>query len=79
MNEILNRLRNEPVLVTTLVQAALTLLVVFGLNLSTEQNVAILGVTTALLTIFARSKVTPVETVSEKSIIVDRGENIDHP
>lgn len=65
MKTLIERLRNEPVLLTTLVQAVLTLVVAFGLNLSTAQNIAILGVTTAGLAIFARSKVAPVAALEE--------------
>ena len=56
---ILDRLRDEPVLVTTFVGALLSLLVVFGVPISDDQKLAIVGLITALLALFARSKVTP--------------------
>lgn len=60
MGGMLNRIRREPVLVTALVAAILQLLVAFGLNLSTEQNIAVMGVVGAVLAFVARSKVSPV-------------------
>jgi hypothetical protein len=58
---IVDRVRNEPVLVTALVQAVLALIVSFGLDLSAEQIGSILAVSAGLLAFVARSKVTPVE------------------
>ena len=60
MNEIIDRLRNEPVLVTTFVGAVLNLLIVFGVPIDDEQKLAIIVVLNAVLAVFARSKVTPV-------------------
>ncbi len=60
MSDIIDRLRNEPVLVTTFVGAVLSLLIVFGVPIVDEQKAAIIAVGTALLAIFARSQVTPV-------------------
>ena len=60
MEAIIERLRDEPVLVTTFVGALLGLLVVFGVPISDEQKTAIIVLITAVLAIFARSKVTPV-------------------
>lgn len=57
---MLDRIRNEPALVSGFVQTILALVVAFGLNLSTEQTAAILAVTAAGLALFVRSKVTPV-------------------
>ncbi len=54
------RISNEPVLVTTLIGAVIALLVAFGLNVTDDQKVAIIGVVAAVLALFARSKVTPV-------------------
>lgn len=56
---ITDRLSNEPVLFLTVVQATLTLLVSFGLGLSTEQVGAILFVSASVLGLIARQKVTP--------------------
>lgn len=60
MNEIIDRLRNEPVLVTTFVGALLSLLVVFGVPITDEQKLAIVALLTAVLAVFARSQVSPV-------------------
>lgn len=58
---MLDRIRNEPALVSGFVQTVLALVVAFGLNLSTEQTAAILAVTAAGLALLVRSKVTPVD------------------
>jgi ABC-type amino acid transport system permease subunit len=60
LSEIVERIRNEPVLVTTLVGAVLTALAVFNIPLTEEQIVALVAVATALMAIIARSAVTPV-------------------
>lgn len=59
MKNLIEKLRNEPVLVTGFVTAVLGLLVAFGLELSDEQIGAILAVVGAALAIVARQKVTP--------------------
>ena len=59
MTEIIERLRNEPVLLTTLFGAALNALIVFGVPITDDQKLALVVLVTALLAIFARSKVTP--------------------
>jgi hypothetical protein len=56
MGTILGR---EPVLVYAVVQAAITLAVTFGLQLSAEQIGAILTASLAVLSFLVRSKVTP--------------------
>ena len=56
---MIDRIRREPVLATALVQAVLTLVVAFGLDLSPEQIGAVLAVTAAVLGLVARSQVTP--------------------
>jgi hypothetical protein len=56
----MDRIKAEPALVAGLVQAVLTLVVAFGLDLSTEQVAAILTVTGAVLALVVRSQVTPV-------------------
>ena len=55
----MDRIKAEPALVAGLVQAVLTLVVAFGLDLSTEQVAAILTVTAAVLALVVRSQVTP--------------------
>lgn len=59
LSAIWARITNEPVLVTTLVGAALNLAIVFGAPVTDEQKTAIVVVVTAVLAIFARSQVTP--------------------
>lgn len=58
---MLERIKNEPVLVSTLVGTVLVLLVQFGVPLSDAQANAITGVVIAALALFARRKVTPVD------------------
>lgn len=60
---MLERVRNEPVLVTGAVQAILGLLLAFGLDLSNEQTASIMVATAAALAFVARSKVTPTESL----------------
>jgi hypothetical protein len=56
MGTVLGR---EPVLILSLVQAAITVAVTFGLRLTVEQIGAILVLTGAVLSVIVRSKVTP--------------------
>lgn len=56
---LIERIRQEPVLVTALVQAVLLVLVSFGVDLNEKQTVAILALSGAVLAFVARSKVTP--------------------
>ena len=58
-NAMLDKIRSEPVLVTALIQAVLTLVVSFGLQLSADQIGAILACSGAVLAIVARSQVSP--------------------
>jgi hypothetical protein len=51
--------RHEPVLILAAVQAAITLVVAFGLDLTSEQVGAIVTFTGAVLSVIARRKVTP--------------------
>lgn len=50
----------EPVLFMTLIQAAIILLVSFGLDLTVEQQTAILVFSAALLGLITRQRVSPV-------------------
>jgi hypothetical protein len=54
----------EPALIVGVVEAVLVLLVAFGVPLTTEQRVAVLGVTSAVLAVagslLIRSQVSPV-------------------
>ena len=56
-----DRIRTEPVLVTGLLEAVLVLALAFGLDLTTEQVAAIMAVAVAVLSLVARSKVSPYE------------------
>lgn len=56
---MLERIKNEPVLATTLVSAVLVVLVQAGLPISDGLANAITGLVVAGLALFARSKVTP--------------------
>ena len=56
---MLEKIKDEPVLVAGLVEAVLALVVAFGFDLTKEQSAAILLVTGAVLALFARGKVVP--------------------
>lgn len=56
---MLERIKNEPVLATTFVSAALVVLVQAGLPISDGLANAITGLVVAGLALVARSKVTP--------------------
>lgn len=60
MDKLIERIKAEPVLVTTLVGAILSLLVAFNVPVTDAQAAAIIGVIVAVLAIFTRSKVSPV-------------------
>jgi hypothetical protein len=51
--------RDEPVLILAAVQAAITLVVSFGLSLEPEQIGAIVAFTGTVLSLIARRRVTP--------------------
>ena len=57
MRTVLNR---EPALILAAVQALLTVLVVFGFDLTDEQQVALLALTGAFLALATRSRVIPL-------------------
>jgi hypothetical protein len=66
---MLEKIKNEPVVVTALVGALLALGVEFGLPLTQGQETAIQAVVVAVLALFARSQVTPsskVHTTNEQ-------------
>jgi len=58
MNNLWTR---EPVVFLGLIQAAITLIVTFGVTLTPEQTGAILAFSTAVFTFIARSQVSPVD------------------
>ena len=55
----MNVVKNEPVLIQSLVQAVLGLFLAFGVNLSNEQTGSIMAVVAVILAIVARMFVTP--------------------
>lgn len=61
---ILERLRNEPALVSGFLAALATLTASFGFEMSTEQTGAIMAVVIAALAVFTRQQVTPVRKLS---------------
>lgn len=56
---MIDRIKDEPVIVAAFVQAVLALIVAFGIPLTDEQVAAILGVTAAALAFIVRRKVVP--------------------
>lgn len=62
----------EPALVLGAVQAALTLLVTFGLKLDAEKVAAILTLTATLLAVLTRQLVTPTAKIPTR-LVVDNG------
>jgi hypothetical protein len=59
LNKLIEKVRNEPVLITALVAALIALVTAFGLNLTNEQVGAINAVVVAILGFVARGQVTP--------------------
>lgn len=57
---MLDRIRNEPVLVTAFLAQVIGLLVAFGVDVSDAQKAAVIGVASAVLAFVARSRVTPI-------------------
>lgn len=66
---VIDKIRNEPVLVTSLVGSVLALGVAFGFSLSDVQIAALLAVVNSLLAVFARGKVSPVAPESREDAI----------
>jgi len=54
-----SRIKSEPALVAGFIQAALALVIAFGVDVSQEQVGAILAITAAALALAVRSQVTP--------------------
>jgi hypothetical protein len=65
MSQIIERIKNEPVLICTLIGAVMYLLTTFGINVTADQQKAILAVTVAVLAIVARQAVVPARTLPE--------------
>lgn len=61
MDGILERLKTEPAVVFSLVEALIVLAVAFGLDLSGEQVAALVAVLAVLTGVGTRAKVTPWE------------------
>ena len=66
MNGIKQLIRDEPVVFQQLIQSGLIMAVLFGLSWTDEQQGAVLLFTGMLLSIIARSMVTPVANVEAK-------------
>lgn len=58
---MLERIKNEPVMLKEILVAALGLGAAFGLDLSAERTAAILLMASAVLALFVRQRVTPVK------------------
>lgn len=67
VNNVKQKLNDEPVVFLYLIQAIIALVVAFGLPLSIEQKTSIIGVTSTLLTIIARQQVTPTSKTDDHS------------
>ena len=67
----MNVIKNEPVLIQSLVQAVLGLFLAFGINLSNEQTGSIMAVVAVILAIIARMFVTPTAKVNGNTAPVD--------
>lgn len=59
----MNVVKNEPVLIQSLVQAILGLVLAFGVDLSNEQTGSIMAVVAVILAIIARMFVTPTSKI----------------
>lgn len=59
MNALIEKVRNEPVLVTALVGSVLALAIGFGVPITTEQIALVIAVVNAGLAFVARKAVTP--------------------
>ncbi len=57
---MLDKIKNEPILLTGLASAIVLLVVNFGVSLSDAQQGAIIGVVIAIAAFFGRSKVSPI-------------------
>lgn len=62
---MIERIRNEPVLVVAVLGATITLIVQFGIPLTSGQIDALNGLAWAVLAVVARTKVTPIRHAGE--------------
>lgn len=65
IDPIIERMKNEPVAVMSIIEAILAVVVVFGLALTTAQVAAVLGLAGAILTFIARQQVTPTRKLDQ--------------
>jgi hypothetical protein len=56
---MIDRIKDEPALLAALVQAIVVLVIAFGVDLTTDQSAAIMGVTIAVTALLVRRVVTP--------------------
>jgi hypothetical protein len=68
MSNASNLWNREPALIVGLVQAALVLVIAFGLNLTNDQMAAILSFTAVLLAVVTRQSVVPVASVQDAGL-----------
>jgi len=59
----MDRIRNEPAVLAGIVAALIGVAVAFGLDLSTEQQAAIMGLVTIVLGVGVRTQVVPTRTL----------------
>jgi hypothetical protein len=59
-------IKREPVVVLGLIEAAIVVAVAFGVPISTEQKVAIIGLGATVMTIVTRQLVTPTAKIASK-------------
>ena len=70
---MLNRIKTEPVLVTTLARALILCVTAFGLKLSADQVAGIMLVLEAVLGFVTRASVTPVPVLRDEDGAFDPG------
>jgi hypothetical protein len=68
MNNLSNLWGREPALVLGLIQAALVLIMAFGLELDTEQVGAIMAFVNILLAVITRSQVVPTYKLDKQGV-----------
>lgn len=56
---MMERIKNEPVMVLGVIQAAIALVAAFGLNLTGDQVATLVSFSAAVLSLVARRQVTP--------------------
>ncbi len=61
LNQIIQRIREEPVLVKTTAAAVIGLLIAFGIPITAEQSAAVIGLLVIVTALIVRHDVTPVK------------------